>query len=267
VKSVRAKICFFNVILLTTLGGLSCTKKEVSVVHPSKVDQSQSSGLTPTQKSPPDPEKLRKKQIQDVMSLVASIETETLRLISPSIRSSQFQVLSFAIDQDLNFKKPNPGFSCHQFKVVWGSSSTQVYATCENPHQYLAEIKMHGNKIEILFISANWAPVIGDFQALTRPDRTCTGMMEAQMDAAVRLGHLTCQNTVYRLGDNAAEELRLDEFNYTSKSGQQVSLNGGIYRDLTKRREVKLFVPVEGAIQVFEKELKVRDDFEHLLKK
>ena len=266
-KSLRSIIRIFNVILLSGLSLQSCTKKDNSTGDVKAELNSETAMQGENLKNRKlDPELEKKKHVREVIQLIASIETETLRLISESIRYNQFQVLAFALDQDLKIKRSNPGFFCHQFKISWGKDAIDVDAICENPRQKLAEIRMSKDRIDVTFTSSKWAAVIGDFQAMTRPDRFCSGELQFK-DESVRLKTLDCKNTVYRMNESSSDELRLDEYSYSSATGQTVTLSGGVFRDLAKRREIKLHVPVEGVIQIVEKELKVRDDFEHLLKK
>lgn len=266
-KSVRSIIRIFNVILLSLVGLQACTKNDNSIENvKAELNSEAVDSLQNKKNRVSDPEAERKKQIHEVIQLIASIETETLRLISENIRYNQFQVLAFALDQDLKIKRSNPGFFCHQFKVNWGKDIVDIDAICQYPPQKLVEVKMFKDRIDITFTTSKWAPIIGDFQAMTRPDRFCSGDLIFK-DATARLKNLNCKNTVYRMNDSSSEELRLDEYSYSSVAGQSVTLSGGIYRDLAKRREIKLHVPVEGVIQIVEKELKVRDDFEYLLKK
>lgn len=213
-------------------------------------------------------EKIEKERLQDLkkkadlIRFLASIEKESLKVVQPSLGSTQWEIISFAFDKFVGIKKSNGGFFCHQFEVIQSSKNQfEIFAICEKPRKKLADIHF-GENSEIVFYSKNWGPVIGDFPSLTAPDRNCQFTFKEAIIAS-----FNCKNTIYALPPENSEELRLEKFEYDRSSNDQVNIEGGVFKDLVKRRDLKMKVPTSGAIEIVEKELKVRDDFEHLLKK
>lgn len=213
-------------------------------------------------------EKLEKDKIQDLkkkadlIRFLASIERESLKVAQPSLTATQWEIISFAFDKYVGIKKAYGGFFCHQFEIRTPMTQHfEIYAICEKPARKLADIRFSENA-EVIFFSKNWAPVIGEFPSLTAPDRSC---FFAYKDMTIE--KFNCKNTIYALPPENVEELRLEKFDYDRTANEQVNIEGGIFKDLVKRRDIKMKVPMSGAIEIVEKELKVRDDFEHLLKK
>lgn len=203
---------------------------------------------------------LRKKA--DLIRFLASIEKETLKVVQPSLTTTQWEVISYAFDKFVGIKKAHAGFFCHQFDVVNSSKDFfEIFATCEKPVKKLADIRF-AETSDVIFYSKNWAPVIGEFPSLTAPDRNCHFVHKETVIAS-----FVCKNTIYALPPEMVEEMRLERFEYDRSAHDQVSIEGGVFKDLVKRRDLKVKVPLSGAIEIVEKELKVRDDFEHLLKK
>jgi hypothetical protein len=207
------------------------------------------------------------KKWAEKIRFLASIEKESLNVLNSNVAFTQIEVVSFAIDRFVGIKKPNIGIFCHQFEIKQTQTlSLEVYATCEKPIKKLAEIKITTHQGtengEIIFFTRSWAPIIGEFPALTAPDRSCFFSVKNNS-----IFSISCKNTVYALPPEFIEELRIDQFEYQKSKENQLSIDGGIFRDLVKRREIKMNVPLAGAIEIVERELKVRDDFEHLLKK
>lgn len=211
-----------------------------------------------------------KKELDDLkkwaekIRFLASIEKESLKVLNSNIAFTQLEVISFAFDRFVGIKKPNIGLFCHQFEVKQISKMNfEVFATCEKPVKKLAEIRLTtASNSELTFFTRQWAPIVGEFPALTAPDRNCSFSV---IDNAI--ASIICKNTIYALPPEFVEELRLEQFEYQKSKDNQLSIEGGIYKDLVKRREIKMNVPISGAIEIVERELKVRDDFEHLLKK
>ncbi len=210
-------------------------------------------------------------KLLEVFQTLASVEGQTLKILDARIRFTQFQVIGFAFEVENQVKRPNPGFFCHRFKVQESKNSISIDSVCENPARNLFQVSLQGDQIRMTFFNRQWGPIIGDFSALTRPDRGCTGTLKND-GQVFRLVELSCANTVYQVPGPGSEEIRLDTFRYanvsgTSVKGQTVELVGGLYRDLARRKDIKLTVPVVGDIQIEERELKVKDEFEHLIKK
>ena len=213
---------------------------------------------------------VEKKDLDDLkkwaekIRFLASIEKESLKVLNSNIAFTQIEVISFAFDRFVGIKKPNIGLFCHQFNIKQVSKQVfEIFAICEKPVKKLAEIKLatYSNS-EMTFFTRQWAPIVGEFPALTAPDRICSFSVKENAIASI-----SCKNTIYALPPEFVEELRLEQFEYQKSKDNQVSIDGGIFRDLVKRREIKMNVPMAGAIEIVERELKVRDDFEHLLKK
>ena len=202
------------------------------------------------------------KKKADLIRFIASIEKESLKVAQSSIGSTQWDVISFAFDKYVGIKKANAGFFCHQFEILNSSKDHfEIFVTCEKPSKKLADLRFSDHS-EVIFYSKNWAPIIGEFPSLTAPDRSCLFSFK---DTTIL--SLTCKNSIYAVPPEMVEELRLEKFEYDRAALDQVTIEGGIFRDLVKRRELKMKIPMTGAIEIVEKELKVRDDFEHLLKK
>ena len=208
------------------------------------------------------------KKWSEKIRFLASIEKESLKVLNSNISFTQLEVISFAFDRYVGIKKPNIGLFCHQFEIKQISKMDfEIFVTCEKPVKKMAEVKLTslvngGANSEIHFFTREWAPIIGEFPALTAPDRNCYFSVKDNAIASI-----SCKNTVYALPPEFLEELRLEQFEYQKSKDNQLSIDGGVFRDLVKRREIKMNVPMAGAIEIVERELKVRDDFEHLLKK
>ena len=273
-SNLKEKFLGIIVVVLLSLSVFNCEKKKPDVGSKetlnSIVKSNDQSASTPAsdEDNKVTKDKFNKDQLQelkkkaDLIRFLASIEKESLKVAQPSLGSTQWEIISFAFDKYVGIKKSNSGFFCHQFDVIRSTNEQfEIYATCEKPYKKLASLRF-GENSEIIFYSKNWAPVIGEFPSLTAPDRSCQFTFKDTSIAS-----FNCKNTIYALPPENIEELRVEKFEYDRSSSDQVSIEGGVFKDLVKRRDLKMKVPTSGAIEIVEKELKVRDDFEHLLKK
>jgi hypothetical protein len=263
------------VLILVFLSILNCEKKKavdgsVKTVVDIAKNNSQAEHSVATDQNGQDTskDKAEKERSQDLkkkadlIRFLASIEKESLKVVLPSLGSTQWEMISFAFDKFVGIKKSNGGYFCHQFEVIISTQDQfEIFAICEKPRKKLADLYF-GENSQIIFYSKNWAPVIGEFPALTAPDRSCQFAYKETTIAS-----FNCKNTIYALPPENVEELRLEKFEYDRTASDQVSIVGGIFKDLVKRRDLQMKIPASGAIEIVERELKVRDDFEHLLKK
>ena len=197
----------------------------------------------------------------------AQLEKEALKLLLKNSAFSDltlFSVLSYAIETSTGVKKSPPGrLDCSRFRLEPDKINQRIiniYKTCEKPEVLMASLEkgLTSSSIQVTFFLKEWANVVGLSVTLTATNTVCD--LEI---AEKKLEKLDCKNWAYTIKTSAAasEELRLKEFTFRRHQVNQFVLKGGRYLDLIERNKFEIQIPMEGKIKIFEKEIKVIDEF------
>ena len=197
----------------------------------------------------------------------AQLEKEALKLLlknSAFNEQTLFSVLSYAIETNAGVKKSPPEhLDCSRFRLAADGVSKRtihIYKTCQKPEVLIAslDIGLMTSTIQVTFFLKEWVSVVGLAVTLTGANTICDLEISEK-----KLEKLDCKNWAYTIKTStvSSEELRLKEFTFRRHQVDQFVLKGGRYVDLIERNKFEVQVPMEGKIKVFEKELKVIDEF------
>lgn len=246
--------------------GCPATKPDPKVSSPTNETVSVESAKKDVPKEMP----LFSKELKEHLYFAASLERESLRMISKNTsfeRATLFSVLSYAFEIASGTKRSAPlGTDCNRFQIEKGlGHELRVLKTCQKPSALIALIqpKMQETEFHIVFKTKEWASVVGLSVTLTNPDIECDLEIKEK-----KLSSLSCENWAYFLSasDASATEIRLKTMRFHRNQELQLKLSGGFFRDLVERKKIDISVPLQGKIKLIEKEIEVKDDFVHQLK-
>lgn len=197
----------------------------------------------------------------------AQLEKEALKLLlkNPSFEElTLFSVLNYAVENFSGVKKSPPGrLDCSRFRLQPMANNKRqihVYQTCQKPEILIAQIDvgLTSSTMTVTFFLKEWARVVGLSVTLTGANTVCNFQL-----AANRLETLDCKDWAYTVSTSAvsSEELRLKEFLFRRQHPNQFVIKGGRFVDLVERKKFDIQIPMEGKIKIFEKEIKVIDEF------
>lgn len=205
------------------------------------------------------------KEVKESLFFAASLERESLRLISRNLSmepTTLFSVLSYAFEIASGTKRSSPrAVDCGRYQIEKTSDGTlNVFKTCQKPFALIATVRprMNETELDVTFKIKEWASVVGMSVTLTNPDVTCLLRIQDK-----KLAEMNCENWSYFLSasDASATEIRLKTMSFRRNQELQLKLSGGFYRDLVERKKIDITVPLQGKIKLIEKELEVKDDF------
>lgn len=210
------------------------------------------------------------KELKESLHFAASLERESLRLISRNNSleaTSLFSVLSYAFEVASGTKKNPPrNMDCGRFQIEKGDlDQLKILKVCEKPYAVVALVqsRMQDAEIEVTFKIKEWASVVGLSVTLTNPDIVCQLRMKEK-----KLSSMVCEHWAYFLSssDASATEVHLKTFSFYRDQALQLKLSGGFFHDLIERKKIDITVPLEGKIKLIEKEIEVKDDFADKIK-
>ena len=215
----------------------------------------------------------KEQKILDQLKFAASLEKEIFKVILPEDqqRLSQFEVLSYALEQFLNVKSGQlVGYECQKLNLTQnGYQKFSFKSFCFKEPKTLAEIVFQsgGNhSFTVRFFTKEWQSVIGTSAQLVGGDRECVFKIENKT-----IVRLTCDHTVFNINqssqDVSLQDIRIKTFEYSRNDQQEVRLVGGLYKDMIEIKKIKLTIPTIGKIKYEEKKLKIKDDFADMQKK
>ncbi len=209
------------------------------------------------------------KELREGLHFAASLERESLRLISKNNSfegTTLFSTLSYAFEIASGIKRSAPrNVDCSRFQITPGAAGIlKIFKVCQKPMTLIATVteKKPGSsnetELEVLFHIKEWASVVGMSVTLTNSDIACRIQIKEK-----KLQQLTCDNWAYLLSssDASATEVHLKMFSFRRDESLQLKLQGGFYRDLIERKKIEVKVPLQGKIELIEKEIDVKDDF------
>ena len=117
----------------------------------------------------------------------------------------------------------------------------------------------------MIFFIKEWAQVVGLSVTLTGTDIICDMQISDNLTKTneKKLTSLNCYNwaRAIKSANLAVEEMRLKVFSFNRMQANQFILQGVITQDLIERRKIEMQVPLEGKIQLIEKEIEVIDEY------
>jgi len=212
-------------------------------------------------------------KVLDQLKFAASLEKEIFKVVLPEDqqRLSQFEVLSYALEQFLNVKSGQlVGYECQKLNLIQnGYQKFSFKSLCLKEPKTLAEIVFQSganHSFVVRFFTKEWQSVIGTSAQLVGGDRECVFKIENKT-----LDNLTCDHTVFNINqssqDVSLQDIRIKTFEYSRNGQQEVRLVGGLYKDMIEIKKIKLTIPTIGKIKYEEKKLKIKDDFADMQKK
>lgn len=265
---IKSTSCVILVLMFFSWG---CTRSEPLIVDGNKSSleksiEAASSDSQKAVKSTISNEKtLFSKELKEALYFAASLERESLRLISKnsSLESTTlFSVLSYAFEIASGTKKSPPrNIDCGRFQIEkTAEKKLRILKSCQKPFQEVAMIqsRMEDSEFEVTFKIKEWAQVVGLSVTLTNPDVVCLLRLKEK-----KLNSMVCDSWAYFLSasDASATEVHLKTMSFFRDREQQLKLSGGFFHDLIERRKIDITVPLEGKIKLIEKEIEVKDDF------
>jgi hypothetical protein len=265
------------VILALMFFSLSCTRSQ-----PLKTDENHaiplksSVDLSQAEKSSADKTEAKKekslfsKELKESLYFAASLERESLRLISKNSSlepTTLFSVLSYAFEVASGTKKSPPrNIDCGRFQIEKvETGKLKVLKVCQKPYVNVAilQSRMEDTEFEVTFKIKEWASVVGLSVTLTNPDIVCLLRLKDK-----KLNSMVCDGWSYFLSasDASATEVHLKTMSFYRDKQQQLKLAGGFFHDLIERKKIDITVPLEGKIKLIEKEIEVKDDFADKIK-
>ncbi len=205
------------------------------------------------------------KDFRESLHFAASLERETLRLISKNTSlepSTLFSVLSYGFDIASGTKKMAPrGIDCSRFEIrKRAEGGLDVLKICQKPAALIATVEpsLNESHFKLVFKVKEWASVVGISVTLTNSDIICEIEIKDK-----KLSQLSCEKWAYFLSasDASATEVHLKTFSFHRQDDSQLKIAGGFYRDLIERKKIEITVPLQGKIKLIEKEIEVKDDF------
>ena len=197
----------------------------------------------------------------------AQLEKEALKLLlkNPAFNElTLFSVLNYAVESSNGVKRSPPGrLDCSRFRLqplTNNKRQIEVYQTCQKPEVLIAQINLGltSSSMTVTFFLKQWVRVVGLSVTLTGANTVCEFKL-----AENKLESLDCKDWAYTVSTStvSSEELRLKEFLFRRHHPNQFTLKGGRFVDLVERKKFDIQIPMEGKIKIFEKEMKVIDEF------
>lgn len=254
------RLCFFILILT------SCFRNPVADTIPA-TKPSEQTNLEKQSNVKMKPDEILTKAQRESIYFSAQLEKEALKLLlkNPSFNElTLFSVLNYAVENSNGVKKSPPGrLDCSRFRLqpmVSNKRQIHVYQTCQKPDILIAQldIGLTSSSMTVTFFLKEWIRVVGLPVTLTGANTICDFQIESN-----KLEKLDCKDWAYTVSTSSvsSEELRLKEFLFRRHQPNQFVIKGGRFVDLIERKKFDIQIPMEGKIKIFEKEIKVIDEF------
>ena len=252
-------------VLMFFSAGCTRTQPKNAVENQSGLEKSSSDKSSAAKITSVKEKSLFPKELKESLYFAASLERESLRLISKNSSlepTTLFSVLSYAFEVAAGTKKSPPrNTDCGRFQIEKDEpGKLKVLKVCMKPYATVAflQSRMDDTEFEITFKIKEWASVVGLSVTLTNPDIVCLLRLKDK-----KLNSMVCDSWSYFLSasDASATEVRLKTMSFYRDKQQQLKLSGGFFHDLIERKKIDITVPLEGKIKLIEKEIEVKDDF------
>lgn len=210
------------------------------------------------------------KTLREAIYFSNSLEREALRLIlkdNSFQKLTLFSVLSYVVETNSGAKKSTPyGLDCGKFIVRREGRVLKIFKSCVKPLIEIADIRILEEErfYEIDFLIKEWAGVLGLAVALTGDDLRCQLSIKDK-----KLNELKCENWSYQTESDQTSStvIKTKEFLFQREAQRQFIIKGGFFKELVENKKIDIIIPLEGKIKIFEKEIRVIDEFANRIKK
>lgn len=261
-KNIILAVIKFLIFSLFVIFIVSCTPKKADLT---KIEDKKDNSIAsvPTQLTIEKTPEFNK-ELREAIYFSNSLEREALKLIlkdSSLQKLTLFSVLSYVVETNSGAKKTTPfGLDCGKFDVIRENKIIKVFKSCVKPYTEMANIKTlnEGNSYELEFLIKEWANVVGLSVTLTGENVHCRlGLKEK------KLYSLSCDNWSYQTQSDeiSSTVVRAKEFLFQRDAQNQFVIKGGFFKELVENKKINIVVPLEGKIKIFEKEIRVIDEF------
>lgn len=204
------------------------------------------------------------KTLREAIYFSNSLEREALKLIlkEPGLqKNTLFSVLSYVVETNSGAKKSTPfGLDCGTYDVRREEREMKIFKSCVKPEVEAVRINIvrPDEFYRVRFLIKEWASVVGWAVALTGSDIICDLHLKEK-----KLHKLTCENWSYQTREDqiSSTVVRIHEFVFERTAAKQFVIKGGFFKELVENKKIDIVVPLEGKIKIFEKEIKVIDEF------
>jgi|GEM_PF-3621958 len=204
------------------------------------------------------------KILREAIYFSSNLEREALKLIlndNSMQKLSLFSVLSYIVEINTGAKKTTPyGLDCGTFEVNKEKKTIKIFKSCVRPIVEIAQIQILQESMlyEVEFVIKEWADVVGLAASLTGDNTRCLIKIKDK-----KLQQLSCENWSYQTSEDQISStiIKAKYFLFQREAQKQFVIRGGFFRELVENKKIDIVVPLEGIIKIFEKEIKVRDDF------
>lgn len=241
---------------------VSCTPKKADLTK-IEVEKDNSTAVIPNKTSIEKTPEFNK-ELREAIYFSNSLEREALKLVlkdSSLQKLTLFSVLSFVVETNSGAKKTTPfGLDCGKFDVRRDGKIIKIFKSCVRPYAEMVNIKTldEGGAYELEFLIKEWADIVGLSVTLTGENVRCQlGIKEK------KLYSLKCDNWSYQTESDqiSSTVIKAKEFLFQRDAQKQFVIKGGFFKELVENKNINIVVPLEGKIKIFEKEIRVIDDF------
>lgn len=256
---------FKNRLILIPLTLLSsCTQKIAELIHSNgnenKIELASKKETLPAKKKDSNFSKVLRESIY----FSSNLEREALKLISKNTslqKMTLFSILSYIVETKSGVKKSTPyGLDCGKFDVQSEQKIIKISKICTKPGIEIIKIKTleEDSLYEIEFMTKEWERVVGMSVTLTGENMLCQLKVKEK-----KLYRLKCDNWSYQMdsGQTSLTVMKANEFLFQRDSQKQFVIRGGFFKDLMENKKFDISVPMQGKIKIFEKEIKVIDQY------
>lgn len=208
------------------------------------------------------------KVLREAIYFSSNLEREALRLISKNNslqKVTLFSILSYIVETNAGVKKPTPfGLDCNKFNIQRESKLIKISKSCVKPSVEVVQIKtlekenLSEGLYEVEFFIKEWERVVGMSVTLTGDNMRCQLKIKDK-----KLYRLKCDNWSYQMeaGQASLTVVKAKQFLFQRDAQKQFVIQGGFFKEMMENRKIDISVPLQGKIKIFEKEIKILDQF------
>lgn len=208
------------------------------------------------------------KVLREAIYFSSNLEREALRLISKNNslqKTTLFSILSYIVETNAGVKKSTPfGLDCNKFNIQRENKLIRISKSCVKPSVEVVQIKTLENEslfeglYEIEFFIKEWERVVGMSVTLTGDNMRCQLKIKEK-----KLYRIKCDNWSYQMeaGQASLTVVKAKQFLFQRDAQKQFVIQGGFFKEMMENKKIDISVPLQGKIKIFEKEIKVLDQF------
>ena len=204
------------------------------------------------------------KVLREALYFSSSLEREALKLISKNNslqKMTLFSILSYVAEIKSGVKKATPfGLDCSKFDIKRERSFIKISKLCTKPAVQVAQIKiLEEDKLyDVEFFIKEWERVVGMSVTLTGDNMLCNIKIKDK-----KLYTLKCDNWSYQMesGRASVTVIKTNEFLFQRDAQKQFVIRGGFFKEMMENKKIDISVPLHGKIKIFEKEIKIMDQY------